>query len=119
VPTTQPSSIIIYPQNPTSLKVTLTYNGVSYIANLGIPAQTENTAAGFLAGNNYAYTVTLNQSGLTVSKSTITDWTTNAQGGVNAEYEYPYDIYNNGTDDGSNSGLGYDEEEKLTFEIDD
>jgi hypothetical protein len=108
---TNPSSIIIYPQTPEdkTVKVTLTYNEVAYIATLGLPTD------GFTAGNNYAYTVTLNQTGLTISESTIVDWVTKDQTGVDAEYEYPYDIKDQGKDDSSAAGLAYDEEEELLF----
>jgi hypothetical protein len=106
---TKSSSIIIYPQSPETVKVTLTYNGVGYIATLGLPTD------GFTAGNNYAYTVTLNQTGLTISEASITDWVTKDQTGVNAEYEYPYDIKDQGKDDSSASSLAYDEEEELQF----
>jgi hypothetical protein len=108
---TKSSSIIIYPQTPEdkTVKVTLTYNDVAYIATLGLPTD------GFTAGNNYAYTVTLNQTGLTISESTIVDWVTKDQTGVNAEYEYPYDIKDQGKDDSSASSLAYDEEEELQF----
>jgi hypothetical protein len=123
-PTTKGSSVIIYPQAPTSLKLTLTYGGVDYVATVTVPAAvaaTETAAAteaGFLAGNNYAYTVTLNQAGLTVSKATIAAWNTKTQDGVDAEYEYPYDIYDDGADDGSDSGLGYGEELDLPISND-
>jgi hypothetical protein len=107
---TAASSIIIYPQTPKSLQLTITYNDVKYIATATIPTVTSGNA--FAAGNNYAYTVTLNQTGLTISKSTITNWTTNQQQGTNAEYEYPYDVWNGSTD----SGLAYEgEEEELKF----
>jgi hypothetical protein len=109
---TKSSSIIIYPQSPEAktVKVTLTYNDVAYIATLGLPTD------GFTAGNNYAYTVTLNQTGLTISEASITDWVTKDQTGVNAEYEYPYDIKDQGKDDSSTAGLAYDGEEDLEFQ---
>jgi hypothetical protein len=108
---TKSSSIIIYPQSPEAktVKVTLTYNDVAYIATLGLPTD------GFTAGNNYAYTVTLNQTGLTISEASITDWVTKDQDGVNAEYEYPYDVKDNGVDNSSASSLEYDGEEELQF----
>jgi hypothetical protein len=104
---TESSSIIIYPQTPEdkTVKVTLTYNGVGYIATLGLPT------GGFTAGNNYAYTVTLNQTGLTISSADIKDWVTKDQTGVKAEYEYPYDIKDNGVDNGSAAGFAYDGDE--------
>jgi hypothetical protein len=92
------------------VKVTLTYNGVGYIATLGLPTD------GFTAGNNYAYTVTLNQTGLTISEASITDWVRKDQTGVNAEYEYPYDVKDNGVDNSSAAGLAYDGEEDLEFQ---
>jgi hypothetical protein len=109
---TESSSIIIYPQSPEdkTVKVTLTYNDVAYIATLGLPSD------GFTAGNNYAYTVTLNQTGLTISEASITDWVRKDQTGVNAEYEYPYDIKDQGKDDSSAAGLAYDGEEDLEFQ---
>jgi hypothetical protein len=54
----------------------------------------------------------LNQTGLTVSKSTITAWSTQNQTGVNAEYEYPDAVLDSGY------SLSYGEEETLTFKGD-
>jgi hypothetical protein len=54
----------------------------------------------------------LNQTGLTVSKSTITAWSTQNQTGVNAEYEYPDAVLS------TEYSLSYGEEETLTFKSD-
>jgi hypothetical protein len=100
------SSLILYPQSPGTLTIALTFNNVTYTASVTAPS------SGFTAGNNYTYTLTLNQTGLTVSKSTITAWSTQNQTGVNAEYEYPDAVLDSGY------SLSYGEEETLTFKGD-
>jgi hypothetical protein len=100
------SSLILYPQSPGTLTIALTFNNVTYTASVTAPS------SGFIAGNNYTYTLTLNQTGLTVSKSTITAWSTQNQTGVNAEYEYPDAVL------GTEYSLSYGEEETLTFKSD-
>jgi hypothetical protein len=100
------SSLILYPQSPSTLTIALTFNNVTYTASVTAPS------SGFTAGNNYTYTLTLNQTGLTVSKSTITAWSTQNQTGVNAEYEYPDAVLS------TEYSLSYGEEETLTFKSD-
>jgi hypothetical protein len=110
--TSASSSAIILPQTPAkSLKLTVAYKGVSYTAYAAIPTN------GFEAGNNYTYEVKVNMTSLTISSATITNWITNAQESVTAGYEYPYDIIDNGEDTGDDSGLGYDGEEDMEFNI--
>lgn len=100
------SSLLLYPQTPKSLTVVLTYNNVGYTATIAIPEK------GFEAGTNYAYTLTLNQTGLTVDKSSITGWNTLVQDDVDAGYEYDGDVLDLGY------GLGYGDEEDLKFKGD-
>jgi hypothetical protein len=96
------TSIIILPQTPTELKLIVTYNNLDYTASVLVPAN------GFAAGNNYIYTVKVNETGLTVSKSVITPWTSNTVGDASAEHEYPNDI----TDDSSGyNDLGWEEDD--------
>jgi hypothetical protein len=73
-------TILVFPQTPSALRVTLTYDGINYVANTTVPE------GGFKKGTNYAYTLKLNRSELTVSTSEIIDWTISDQGEVNAEY---------------------------------
>jgi hypothetical protein len=98
-------AIIVYPQTPSQLKVTLTYSGVGYVATATVPT------AGFEKGKNYTYTLTLNQQGLQISSTEITDWTTVAQTGTSAEYEYPDNILQ----EESTYNLGWGEEQDLPY----
>jgi hypothetical protein len=79
-PSTTVKTILVFPQTPSALRVTLTYDGINYVANTTVPE------GGFKKGTNYAYTLKLNRSELTVSTSEIIDWTISDQGEVNAEY---------------------------------
>jgi hypothetical protein len=108
VPTTEASTIIVYPQTPAAVKVTLTYNGVKYTASAKVPTD------GYEAGKNYKYQITLNQTSLTVSKASIDDWEPVSGENTSAEYEYPDDIYN-GSD--ASTGLpAYSDESDLQVE---
>lgn len=64
----QTLSLLLFPVSSTSIELTVNYNDVDYEATL-------NSADGLVAGNNYTYTVSVKQSGLTVSGSTIQAWT--------------------------------------------
>lgn len=107
---TKSSSIIIYPQPATSVKVALTYNSVNYVATLSIPDGV------FAAGNNYSYTVTLNQTGLTISSADITDWADKDKTGVSAEYDSSSNVASASNNASSAaSSLAYDGEEDMQF----
>lgn len=68
--------IILVPQTVASGKLNLevTYNGQTYTAALNAPAN------GLLPGNRYTYTVTINNTGLSVSNAEIGDWDTGIDG---------------------------------------
>ena len=67
------SQVIILPQEVTKpLKLSVSYNGQSYIAQLKLPATP--TANFYAAGYAYTYNVTLNNKGVDVSEPEITPW---------------------------------------------
>lgn len=68
--------LIIFPQDLTGKTVTLSISdsdGQDYACNLTFD---ENS---IVSGNNYTYTIKVNKTGLTVNKSTISDWNTKAE----------------------------------------
>jgi hypothetical protein len=103
-PASTVKSILLFPQTPTTLKVTLTYDNMEYVAKATVPE------GGYAKGTNYAYTLKLNRTGLTVSQSEITDWTSSDQGEWNAEYESSSTINQN------SSYSGWSEDTDLEFE---
>lgn len=67
------SQVIILPQGVTKpLKLSVSYNGQSYIAQLKLPATP--TANFYTAGYAYTYNITLNNMGITVEEPEITPW---------------------------------------------
>lgn len=67
------SQVIILPQGVTKpLKLSVSYNGQSYIAQLKLPATP--TANFYTAGYAYTYNITLNNKGITVEEPEITPW---------------------------------------------
>ena len=73
------SSVILFPQTKASIGVTVVFNGNKYIATLSIPEGT------LKAGNNYTYTVTVRNMGLSIGSAVISDWNPVSGGEVNAE----------------------------------
>ena len=73
------SSVILFPQTKASIGVTVVFNGNKYIATLSIPEGT------LKAGNNYTYTVTVRNMGLSIGPAVISDWNPVSGGEVNAE----------------------------------
>ena len=73
------SSVILFPQDKASIGVTVVFNGNKYNATLSIPEGT------LKAGNNYTYTVTVRNMGLSIGSAVISDWNPVSGGEVNAE----------------------------------
>ena len=73
------SSVILFPQTKASIGVTVVFNGNKYNATLSIPEGT------LKAGNNYTYTVTVRNMGLSIGSAVISDWNPVSGGKVNAE----------------------------------
>jgi hypothetical protein len=66
------STLILFPNSSTSsATMSVTSGSVTYTASFTVPIMT--------SGNNYEIDVTMNKTGLSISKSTITDW---ASGGT-------------------------------------
>ena len=73
------SSVILFPQDKASIGVTVVFNGNKYNATLEIPEDA------LTAGNNYTYTVTVRNMGLSIGSAVISDWNPVSGGEVNAE----------------------------------
>lgn len=73
------SSIILFPQSTTSIKLSVNYNNQPYTATLTIPD------GALKAGNNYTYTVTVRNKDLSVKPADITDWNKVEGDDVNAD----------------------------------
>lgn len=73
------SSVILFPQTKASIGVTVVFNGNKYNATLSIPEGT------LKAGNNYTYTVTVRNMGLSIGSAVISDWNPVSGGNVNAD----------------------------------
>lgn len=79
ISSTLTSSVILFPQSTTSIELSVNYNSQPYTATLTIPD------GALKAGNNYTYTVTVRNKGLSVSSATISDWNPVNGGNVNAD----------------------------------
>ncbi len=78
------SQVIILPQGVTKpLKLSVSYNGQSYIAQLKLPATP--TANFYTAGYAYTYIVTLNNNDIEVSEPEITPWESGDSNDASAE----------------------------------
>ena len=73
------SSVILFPQDKASIGMTVVFNGNKYNATLEIPEDA------LTAGNNYTYTVTVRNMGLSIGSAVISDWNPVSGGEVNAE----------------------------------
>lgn len=73
------SSVILFPQTKASIGVTVVFNGNKYNAAITVPEGT------LKAGNNYTYTVTVRNMGLSIGSAVISDWNPVSGGEVNAE----------------------------------
>ena len=73
------SSVILFPQAKASISLTVVFNGNDYNATLTVPD------GELKAGNNYTYTVTVRNKGLSIGSAEITDWNPVISGDVSAE----------------------------------
>ena len=72
------SSVILFPQAKASIDLTVEFNDNEYSATLEIPDDA------LAAGNNYTYTVTVHNKGLSIQSPEITPWTPVSIGDVSA-----------------------------------
>ena len=73
------SSVILFPQTKASIGLNVYYNSQSYTATLTIPD------GALKAGNNYTYTVTVRNKGLSIESAEITPWNPVSGDDVNAD----------------------------------
>ena len=79
ISSTLTSSVILFPQAKASIGLTVVFNGNDYNATLTVPD------GELKAGNNYTYTVTVRNKGLSIASAEITDWNPVISGDVSAE----------------------------------
>ena len=79
ISSTLTSSVILFPQTKASISLTVVFNGNDYNATLTVPD------GELKAGNNYTYTVTVRNKGLSIGSAEITDWNPVISGDVSAE----------------------------------
>ena len=73
------SSVILFPQTKASVGLTVEFNGNEYNATLIVPD------GALQAGNNYTWTVTVRNEGLSIGTAGISPWNPVSGGNVNAE----------------------------------
>ena len=73
------SSVILFPQTKASISLTVEFNGNEYNATLIVPD------GELQAGNNYTWTVTVRNEGLSIGTADISPWNPVSGGNVNAE----------------------------------
>lgn len=73
------SSVILFPQTKASIGLSVYYNSQPYTATLTIPD------GALKAGNNYAWTVTVRNKGLSIESAEITPWNPVSGDDVNAD----------------------------------
>ena len=79
ISSTLTSSVILFPQAKASIGLTVVFSGNDYNATLTVPD------GALKAGNNYTYTVTVRNKGLSIASAEITDWNPVISGNVSAE----------------------------------
>ena len=79
ISSTLTSSVILFPQTKASIGLTVVFSGNDYNATLTVPD------GELKAGNNYTYTVTVRNKGLSIGSAEITDWNPVISGDVSAE----------------------------------
>ncbi len=87
-------SVILVPQDVTDGKLSLevTFNGLTYTADLTLP----ESATAMAAGTHYTFNVTLSNTGLTVSSAAIANWTAATGSGSATFGGYTYTTDENG-----------------------
>lgn len=73
------SSVILFPQDKASIALSVYYNSQPYTATLTVPD------GALKAGNNYAWTVTVRNKGLSIESAEITPWNPVSGDDVNAD----------------------------------
>ena len=73
------SSVILFPQTITSIDLTVNFNDNDYNATLTVPD------GALKAGNNYTWTVTVRNEGLSIGTAGISPWNPVSGGNVNAD----------------------------------
>ena len=73
------SSVILFPQTKASISLTVEFNGNEYNATLIVPD------GALQAGNNYTWTVTVRNEGLSIGTAGISPWNPVSGGNVNAD----------------------------------
>lgn len=73
------SSVILFPQTRASIGLTVVYNDNEYNATLNVPD------GALKSGNNYTWTVTVRNTGLSIGSAEISDWNPVSGGIVDAD----------------------------------
>lgn len=69
------SPLILFPQQGDgSHMLTLTMRGTTYAATYQLPQNPQNSVRELLAGHSYTYNVRINNTTMTISQATISDW---------------------------------------------
>lgn len=70
------SPLILFPQQGNELRsLTLTMRGTTYTATFQLPQNPQNNnVRELLAGHSYTYNVKINNTTMTISQATISDW---------------------------------------------
>ena len=69
------SPLILFPQQGNDLRtLKLTMRGTTYSATFQLPQNPQNNVRGLFAGHSYTYNVKINNTTMTISQATISDW---------------------------------------------
>lgn len=69
------SPLILFPQQGNDLRtLKLTMRGTTYSATFQLPQNPQNNVRGLFAGHSYTYNVRINNTTMTISQATISDW---------------------------------------------
>ena len=80
------SPLILFPQQGNELRsLTLTMRGTTYTATFQLPQNPQNNnVRELLAGHSYTYNVKINNTTMTISQATISDWGDGGSGDINS-----------------------------------
>lgn len=82
------STLILWPQEAATAKITVVVAGISFGATIQLPALPTTAGVPRLApGYSYTYNVKVNKTGIEIGKAEITPWTQGTGGDVNAKEE--------------------------------